>query len=418
MMDIFEFIDKSPSAFHAVDNVAKELEKDSFSHFSESENWMLFPGIKGYVTRNSSSLIAFRIPEKKIKGFHIYCAHTDSPCFRIKEHPEMPFAGKYIRLNTEKYGGMILSSWLDRPLSVAGRVVVDTPDGLITKLVNIDEDIAVIPNVAIHMNGDINKGYEYKPQNDMLPLICEAGFTGEFDKLIAANAGVKEEDILGRDLFLYSRTPATLTGIDKKFILAPRLDDLECVYAGMCAMTEAQSEEYITVFAIFDNEEVGSSTKQGADSTFLEDTLFRIAETLSYSRTDYLKLISDSFLISADNAHAAHPAMPSKADPVNKPFMNGGVVIKFNGNQRYATDAYSAAYLRKLCKENNIPVQDYANNSDIPGGSTLGNISTAHVSVPTVDIGLAQLAMHSACETAGYEDIDYLVRLVTAYMAK
>lgn len=415
MKQFFNFIDESPTAFHSVKNIQDMLEKDCYGHFFEDESWKLSPARKGYVIRNGSSIIAFAIPQKPFKGFRIYAAHSDSPCFRVKENPNMPFEGKYVRLNCEKYGGMIYSSWLDRPLSIAGRVVVEGEKGLEQRLVNIDRDVAVIPNVAIHMNSDINKGYEYKPQNDLLPLICEYKNEKELDKLLAKEADTKPENILGRDLFVYSRSKAEKIGIKGEFILAPRLDDLMCAYAGAKGIIDGEGGEYIKVLAVFDNEEVGSSTKQGADSTFLEDTLFRIAESLSLSRTDYLKLLSKSFMISADNAHGVHPSMPSKADPTNRPFMNGGIVIKFNGNQRYATDAYSAAFLRKLCKENKIPTQDYVNNSDIPGGSTLGNISTAHVSIPTVDIGLAQLAMHSACETAGARDMDYLIKLATKF---
>lgn len=415
MEKFFDFMNASPSAFHAIDNIVKELDEDCFSTFSEKENWQLFPGRKGYVVRNGSALIAFALPNKQPMGFHIFSAHSDSPCFRIKENPQMPFDGKYVRLNCEKYGGMILSSWLDRPLSVAGRVIVNKDNELETRLVNVDKNVAIIPNVAIHMNSDINKGYEYKPQNDMLPLFCECGNDKAFDEMIAREAGVDAKDILGSDLFLYPREKAGYVGLNDEFISSPRLDDLACVYSGMRGIIDAEGGDYIKVLAVFDNEEVGSGTKQGADSTFLEDTLYRIAQTLSYSRTDYLKLLANSFMVSADNAHAAHPAMASKADPVNKPCMNGGVVIKFNGNQRYATDAYSAAFLRKLCMENEICTQNYANNSDIPGGSTLGNISTAHVSIPTVDIGLAQLSMHSACETMGARDLKDMIKLCTKF---
>lgn len=415
MEKFFKFMNGSPTAFHAIANIAEELDEDCFTRFSEKESWQLFSARKGYVVRNDSALIAFAMPLKQPKGFKIFSAHSDSPCFRIKENPQMPFEGKYVRLNCEKYGGMILSSWLDRPLSIAGRVIVNNEGELETKLVNVDKDVAIIPNVAIHMNSDINKGYEYKAQNDMLPLLCECGNDNAFDEMIANEVGCKTEEILGSDLFLYPRQKAGFVGMNDEFVISPRLDDLACAYSGMRGIIDAEGGDYIKVLAVFDNEEVGSSTKQGADSTFLEDTLYRIAESLSFSRTDYLKLLADSFMVSADNAHAAHPAMASKADPVNKPYMNGGVVIKFNGNQRYATDAYSAAYLRKLCNENDIATQNYANNSDIPGGSTLGNISTAHVSVPTVDIGLAQLAMHSAVETMGARDLSQMVKLCTKF---
>lgn len=415
MRDLFEFIDASPTAFHAVENAKAALEEACYSEVSEAEEWRISKGRKCYVTRNGSSLIAFAIPKGNIKGFHIFSAHTDSPCFRLKESPEMCFEENYVRLNVEKYGGMILSTWFDRPLSVAGRVIINTKDGLVEKNINIDRDLCQIPNVAIHMNGDLNKGYTYSVQNDLLPLFSEAP-KGKFEDLIAEASGAAKEDILGRDLFLYPRQKGTFIGNDNEFIVSPRLDDQACVYAGLKGLLESEDEgEYIRVLALFDNEEVGSGTKQGADSTFLEDTLYRIAESIAYSPVGYRQLLSDSFMVSADNAHAVHPAMAGKADPTNRPYLNKGIVLKFNGNQRYATDAASAAYFRKICLDNDIKVQNYANQSDIPGGSTLGNISTAHVSIRTVDIGLPQLSMHSACETMGSKDLEQMVKLATSF---
>lgn len=417
-MDLLSFINQSPTAFHTVNNLAGMLNEGYYTEFGENESWKLSAARKGFVRRNDSSLVAFAIPKGNIKGFHIYAAHSDSPCFRIKENPQLPFGDKYIRLNTERYGSMILSSWMDRPLSIAGRLVIDSKETLQTKLINVDRDLCVIPNVAIHMNSDINKGYEYKPQNDMLPLLSICDKESDFKALLEEYAQCEYDSILGKDLFVYSRQSAEYIGLNSDLIMGPRLDDLMCVYAGAKGLLESDFGEYVRVLAIFDNEEVGSTTKQGAASTFLEDTLYRIAEALSYSRTDYLKLLSESFLVSADNAHGIHPAMPGKADPTSQPVLNRGIVLKFNGNQRYATDAYSAAYFRKICRENGIPTQDYSNNSDIPGGSTLGNISTSQVSIPTVDIGLAQFAMHSACETAGRKDAEYLINFVKAYMDK
>lgn len=412
---MMSFIDASPTAFHAIENVAKMLDDNDYARFDEKNAWKLSKTRRGYVVRNSSSLIAFAIPTGKILGFRVFAAHSDSPAYRIKENAEVPFGDRYVRLNTERYGGMIQNSWLDRPLSIAGRVIYeDSEGGLAEALINIDKDLCVIPNVAVHMNPDVNKGYEYKAQNDMLPLLCE-GKPGCFDDMIAKATKVSKDKILGRDLFVYARQKGTLIGPKKEFVLSPRLDDLACVYAGATAFIDSEYGNYIQVLAVFDNEEVGSLTKQGADSTFLEDVLYRIAEDLSYSRTDYLRLLADSFIISADNAHGIHPAMPGKADLTNRPYLNGGVVLKFNGNQRYATDAYSAAFMRQLAKKCAVDLQDYANNSDIPGGSTLGNISTGHVSVPTADIGLAQLSMHSAVETMGAGDEAKLVRLAKAF---
>lgn len=419
--EVLDFIEKSPSCFHAVANVKEMLQEQGFTEVKEAQKWELVPGEGYYVTRNDSALIAFRLPEKPARGFHMTAAHSDSPTFKIKELPEMTVEEHYVKLNTEKYGGMILSTWLDRVLSVAGRVVVREGRELVTKLVNVDKDLLVIPNVAIHMNREMNQGVAYNPQCDMLPLFadCSEGKKkNAFMKRIAKAAGVKVEDILSHDLFLYPREKGRVLGENGEFLLSPRLDDLQCVFAESRAFCESRPEEYVNVCAVFDNEEVGSGTKQGADSTFLEDTLYRIAEGLGLEKGDYLRMIAESFLISADNAHAVHPNHPEKADPTNRPYVNGGIVIKFHGSQKYATDAVSAAKLKGLCEEAHVPYQTYANRSDIAGGSTLGNISTAHVSVSSVDIGLPQLAMHSAVETAGAKDTFYAVEMMKKFFAE
>lgn len=419
--EVLDFIENSPSCFHAVANVKEMLQEQGFTEVKEAQKWELVPGEGYYVTRNDSALIAFRLPEKPARGFHMTAAHSDSPTFKIKELPEMTVEEHYVKLNTEKYGGMILSTWLDRALSVAGRVVVREGRELVTKLVNVDKDLLVIPNVAIHMNREMNQGVAYNPQCDMLPLFadCSEGKKkNAFMKRIAKAAGVKAEDILSHDLFLYPREKGRVLGENGEFLLSPRLDDLQCVFAESRAFCESRPEEYINVCAVFDNEEVGSGTKQGADSTFLEDTLYRIAEGLGLEKGDYLRMIAESFLISADNAHAVHPNHPEKADPTNRPYVNGGIVIKFHGSQKYATDAVSAAKLKGLCEEAHVPYQTYANRSDIAGGSTLGNISTAHVSVSSVDIGLPQLAMHSAVETAGAKDTFYAVEMMKKFFAE
>ena len=416
------FIEKSPTCFHAVENIKQAFAEKGFQELEETGEWKLSPGEGYYVTRNDSSVIGFRIPgEGNPAGFHIIASHDDSPCFKIKESPEMTVENIYRKLNTEKYGGMILSTWLDRPLSVAGRVVVRGENGITTKLVHIEEDLMVIPNVAVHMNRDMNKGVEYNPQTDMLPLYGE--YKEEdgkhvFMERIAKEAGVNREDILGHDLFLYIREKGRIFGEKGEFVLSPRLDDLQCVYASVRGFLESMPRQYVNVCAVFDNEEVGSGTKQGADSTFLEDTLWRIAEGMGLGRSEFLRLVAGSFLISADNAHALHPNHPEKADPVNKPCLNGGIVIKFQGSQKYATDAVSAAGMRLICQEAGVPCQTYANRSDIPGGSTLGNISTSHVSVASVDIGLPQLAMHSAVETGGVKDTQYAVEAFRVFFGK
>lgn len=432
--EMLSFIDQSPTCFHAIANLKERLTGAGFEELSERQEWRMRSGGSYYVTRNDSSLIAFRIPENEPRGFHMAAAHSDSPCFKIKEKPETEKEGRYVSLNVEKYGGMILSTWLDRPLSVAGRIAVRDPDTgqIMTKLVNIDRDLLVIPNVAIHMNREMNKGVEYNPQVDMQPLYGESadregGARGMLWEEIGREAGVDPEDILGQDLFLYVRDKGRVIGREGEYVLSPGLDDLQCVYAAAEALLTSVPKEYISLCAIFDNEEVGSGTGQGADSTFLEDVLRRVCSDLSgqwtgwereHADTLLKRLIADSFLISADNAHAVHPNHPEMADPTNRPFLNGGIVIKYHGGQKYTTDAVSAARMKDLCRRAGVPFQTYANRSDIAGGSTLGNISMAHVSVSSVDIGLPQLAMHSAVETAGARDTEYAVRALQLFWAE
>lgn len=415
---MLKFIEKSPSAFHAVENVRKMYLEKGYEELDEKAVWSLEKGGKYFAVRNQSAIVGFAIPEGEISGFHMASSHSDSPTFKVKEKPEMAVEDHYMKLNTEKYGGMIHSTWLDRPLSVAGRVTVLEDGKVVSKLVNVDKDLLVIPNVAIHMNRDVNSGVSLNPQVDLLPLFAGDGKKDTFMKMVAKSAGVKEADILSHDLFLYVREKGRTLGRDGEFVLSPKLDDLQCVYASALAMAESEPVKYINICAVFDNEEVGSGTKQGADSTFLEDVLCRISEGLSLTGSDYLRLIADSFMISADNGHAVHPNHPEKADPTNRPYINGGIVIKYHGSQKYATDAISAGYMKSLCLEAEVPYQTYTNRSDIAGGSTLGNISTAHVSVPSVDIGLPQLAMHSAVETGGTLDTEYAVKMFRVFYGK
>lgn len=418
--EMLDFIERSPSSFHVIASVRTELEKRGFQPLRETEPWEFQEGCGYYVIRNDSSLIAFRLPGKVcgLEGFHITASHSDSPGFKVKNMPEMSVEEHYVKLNTEKYGSMILSTWMDRALSVAGRVAVQENGEVVTRLVNVDEDLMVIPNVAIHLNREINKGMEYNPQVDMLPLY--AGFETEkgkdrFMKRIARAAGVEPEDILGHDLFLYVREKGRVLGDEGEFVMSPRLDDAQCVFACTKAFAESVPSKFINVCAVFDNEEVGSGTRQGADSTFLEDVLWRIGEGLEMSRSVFLQKIAGSFLISADNAHAVHPGHPEKSDPSNRPYLNGGPVIKYHGSQKYTTDGVSAAKIKAWCAAAGVPFQSYANRSDIAGGSTLGNISTAHVSLASADIGLPQLAMHSAVETAGVRDTRYACDMLRAF---
>lgn len=422
---LLQFIQDSPSMFHVIENMKKRLEGAGYVEHREQDCWELQPGGAYYVTRNDSSLIAFRLPDacdigdgRPFKGYHIVAAHSDSPTFKVKALPETVAEKQYVRLNVEKYGGMILSTWLDRPLSVAGRVAVRTADGGVgMRLVNLDKDLLVIPNLAVHMNRDVNKGYEYNPQVDMLPLMGlweeksenSNSPQGMLLREIAQSLEITPEDILDGDLYLYVREKGRVLGRDGELLLSPKLDDLQCVYAGLEGFLSSVPDQYTNVLAVFDNEEVGSGTRQGADSTFLEDVLLRIQDSLGYGPSVYRQLVAESFLISADNAHAVHPAHPEKADITNRPMLGGGIVIKYHGGQKYTSDAISAARMKLWCEQAGVPYQTFANRSDMMGGSTLGNISTSHVSLASVDIGLPQLAMHSAVETGSSRDTAYAV---------
>ncbi len=406
---LFSFIQASPSPFHAVANMKRELDAHGYAQLLEGEEWRLEEEGKYYVIRNGSALIAFRIPKRDFTGFQIMASHSDSPSFKIKENPEMDVEGHYVKLNVEKYGGMLCAPWFDRPLSVAGRVIVRDGSRLVTRLVNIDRDLCMIPNLAIHMNREANEGYKYNVQKDMLPLYGCGGSGGMFMEDIARAAGVAQEDMIGSDLFLYNRMEGSIWGAQEEFISIGRLDDLQCAFASLQAFLEADGGESIPVHCVYDNEEVGSGTKQGAGSTFLLDTLLRINEGLGRSPGQYRQALASSFMLSADNAHGVHPNYPEKACPTNRPYLNEGIVIKYSANQKYTTDGMAAAVFTQICERAGVPVQKFLNRSDILGGSTLGNISGTQVALNSVDIGLAQLAMHSPYETGGIKDTDYLI---------
>ena len=407
---LLDFIYHSPSPFHAVENTAKELVNAGYSELFENENFDVKLGGKYFVRRNMSSLIAFRLPEKDFEGFMIMAAHSDSPSFKIKEKPGVKAAGLYAQLNIEKYGGMICSSWMDRPLSAAGRVIVKDGDKLCTKLVNIDKDLLLIPNVAIHMDRSVNEGKNYNANVDMLPLMGSEKLADSFEDIVAKWAECEKESILSTDLFLYPRCKGRVWGAEDEYICSPRLDDLQCVFSCLQGLVNSKGSDSASVLCVFDNEEVGSGTKQGADSDFLEDVLYRCCEALGKSSADYRRILANSFMVSADNAHAVHPNHPEYADRNDRPEINKGIVIKFNANQRYTTDAVSAAVFAQICSRAGVPTQRLSNRADIQGGSTLGNISSSHVAVNSVDVGLPQLAMHSAMETAGAKDTEYFVK--------
>ncbi len=412
---LFHFIEESPSQFHGVENQRKAFLEAGFTELSEAKPWKIKLGKSYFVTRNGSSILAFRMPKKSVGSYMIMASHSDSPTFRIKEMPEMK-EGHYVKLNTEKYGGMLMAPWFDRSLSIAGRVIVKAGAGkLETRLVDFDRDLCMLPSLAIHMNREANDGYKYNAQKDMLPLISmDEKFN--LKELVAKELSVKADDIIGSDLFLYNREKGKVWGAKDEFISSRRLDDLQCSYSSMVGLLAAKnSDTAVQIHVTFDNEEVGSGTKQGADSTFLYDTLIRINESQGGNNSSLLTAIANSFMVSADNAHALHPNYPEKSDPTNKVYMNQGIVIKFNANQKYMTDGLAHGIFTEICKKAKVPYQTFVNRSDVAGGSTLGNLSNAHVSINGVDIGLAQLAMHSPYETAGVKDTEYLQKIATKF---
>ena len=416
---LLDFIAESPSVYHVIDNFAGMLEAAGYTRLRERERWTLVPGGKYYVTRAGSSMIAFRVPKTESwTGFRLSAAHSDSPTFKLKAEPELAGNG-YLRLNTEKYGGMLMATWFDRPLSVAGRVLVKEDGKLVSRLVDLDRDLLVIPSVAIHMNRNANDGTKLLANVDTVPLMGEAADAGKLKAMLAEAAGCAEEDLADDDLYLYCRGRGTVLGAENEYVVSPKLDDLECAWGCMQGFVQGSNEESgtVPVCCIFNNEEVGSETKQGAGSAFLRDTLRRVCLSCGKDEQAFMALLAGSFLISADNAHAVHPNHPEYADANNAPRMNGGIVVKYNANQRYATDGVSAAVFKAVCAGADVPTQVFANRSDLAGGSTLGSIADTLLPVATVDIGLAQLAMHSAVETAGSADLGYLVRAVTAYYA-
>ena len=412
---LLDFLDASPSCYHAVDNLTRRLEAEGYERLREVEPWTLRTGGKYYVVRGDSSLAAFRVPGGVPAGFMLAAAHSDSPTYKVREEAEVLSAGNCVRLAVEPYGGMIARSWLDRPLSVAGRLVVRREGGIATQLVNVDRDLLVIPSVAIHLDREVNQGTALKANTDLLPLLGCGTERGRFRSLLAEAVGVPEEDILSTELFLYPRAAAVLLGAEGEFVASPRLDDLQCVFGCLEGFLAAKEGRSVPVLCVFNNEEVGSGTRQGADSTFLTDVLERISTALG---RDWRLMAVNSFLVSADNAHAVHPAHPELSDGAERPVLNGGVVLKYNAGQKYTTDAVSGAVFREVCRAADVPVQRYSNRADLPGGSTLGNISSAHLSIPSVDIGLPQLAMHAAYEVAGSRDTALLVRAMAEYFSR
>lgn len=423
--DLLTFIHESPTMFHTAASVRARLDEAGFTYLPEGEAWDVQPGGAYYTQRNGSSVVAWRVGEDVAGGasevhapyhFQLTASHSDSPCFKVKSNAEVEGAVDYLRLDTEAYGGMMDYTWFDRPLSLAGRVFVREGSRIESRLIALNRDVALIPSLAIHMNGEVNKGFAPNRANDLFPLVSAGDLrAGSLTTLLADALEVDPAQIVARDLFLVNGDRGRVWGATEEFISSPRLDDLMCAYASLQAFIAGGNARTVTVYACFDNEEVGSGTKQGAASTLLADTLSRINASLGYTPEDLCRALSASMLLSCDNAHAVHPAHPEMADELARPRMNAGLVVKEAANQHYCTDAFSRAVLTALLDDAEIPHQGFANRSDKAGGSTLGNISNMQVSVHAVDVGCAQLAMHSCMETAGARDVELAIEALTAF---
>ncbi len=423
---LLQFMDASVCNFLAVDTIKQMLSKNGYVEKRIEQPLQCQPGDKFFVTKNDSAIFAIKIGSRPISetGFKIITAHSDSPCFRIKPHPEMLSGDRLVRLNTEVYGGPILYTWFDRPLSLAGRVILRGESALkpVTRLLKIDEPILMIPHLAIHFNRSVNEGNALSKQKDMLPILTRISESlsanGLLVNYIAKSLNVAVDDILDFDMFLYNTQPATLTGLNKEFVMSGRLDDLSMAHAAITAIIEATDDDATCISAIFDNEETGSGTKQGAHSPVLSNLLRRIAECQGVNYDGFCQAVGRSFMISADNAHAFHPNYAEKYDPTNHPALGGGPVIKINANCKYMTDAHSAAIFKSLCNEAGAPCQYFVNHSDVAGGSTLGNIFTGQLDIEGVDVGNPLLAMHSACETGSTDDHINMIRAFKQFFAQ
>ncbi|GAA0181822.1 M18 family aminopeptidase [Clostridium sediminicola] len=421
--ELISFISESPTAFHAVIKAKSLLKSQGFNELKEGDKWNLKFHGKYFTTKNDSALVAFAIGEGKVEeeGFKIVGAHTDTPGFRVKPCPEMIEEKKYLRLNTEVYGGPILNTWMDRPLSIAGRVTLKSKNIMKPRIefVNFKKPMMIIPNLAIHMNRDVNKGIELNPQKDTLPLL--GMINDEFEKenflmkLISKELNVDIEEVLDFDLFLYEFEDGKVIGLKDEFISASRLDDLEAVHAGLKAITDTKVKNGINVLALFDNEEIGSSTKQGADSELLSNILERIVYSLAGSREEFFRAIANSFMVSADGAHAVHPNKTDKSDPTSKPIINYGPALKISANQKYTSDSFSSAIFTQICQNAEVPLQKFVNRSDERGGSTIGPISSTHLNINAVDIGIPMLAMHSIRELVGVDDHFYMYKCLKTF---
>ena len=424
--EVIEFIDESPSTYHVVKNCSDILDENGFERIMPREKWEIKKGGKYFLKKSSSTIIAFTVGEDfDVKnGFKIFGAHTDSPCFRIKPNPEI-ITENVVRLNTEVYGGPILSTWFDRPLSIAGRVIVKGENSFFPRTVKIkiDEPLLTIPNLAIHQNREVNNGVKIDKQNDVLPVISliNKNFEreGYLERVILEKTGIKKEDIIDFDLYLYATEKGCLLGANEEFMSSPKIDNLASVYTGLIGLLEAEeNQDRINIFVAFDNEEIGSATKQGADSNYLLNTLERISLALGLSRGDFLQMLESSYILSADAAHAAHPAHLGKTDPTNRGRINEGISIKISAKQKYTSDGYSIAVIKQLIEGTEIQIQPFVNESNELGGSTIGPISSTHLDIDGVDLGVPMFAMHSVRELCGIFDVFYLKELAKEFFSK
>lgn len=422
-LDLIDFLYKSPTAYHSVKTVKEELDSNGFKEVKESEKWNLQNEGKYYVIKNDSALIAFTIGNGDVEedGFRLIGAHTDSPGFRVKANPEMVSEGKYLKLNTEGYGGPILYTWFDRPLGLAGKVTLKGKSAINpeVKLVNINKPILVIPSVAIHMNRSVNDGFAVNKQKDTLPLLSLINEKFEKDgylvNLLAEELKVDSSEILGFDLGLYEVEKGCLTGLNEEFISSGRLDDMWMVYAGIKALIDSKVNKSTKVMVCIDNEEIGSLTAQGANSALLLNILERITLALGKDREGLHRALSNSIMISADLAHAVHPNAEEKHDPTNRPVLGNGPVLKTAASGSYSTDSYNAAIFEGLCKEAGVPYQKFFNRSDVRGGTTIGPITSSLLTIPVMDMGAPLLSMHSIRELAAVKDNYYTIKLFTEF---
>jgi aspartyl aminopeptidase len=416
-MEFLDFLKNSPTAFHAVKELSKILDKSGFKKINENDKWNLNKGEKYYFTRNNSSLLAFIMPNKiESLSYNIVASHTDSPTFKIKPNYTLE-KDRYNELNTEIYGGPIYNTWMDRPLNIAGRIIVKDNKELKTLLISFDKPMCIIPNCSIHYYHELNTGVKLNPQIDLMPIFSDNNINNaDLLDLISKKLNIKKENIISHDLYLSLMDRGSIVGANDEFITAPQIDNLESAYASIDALKDINSKDSsINIAVLFDNEEIGSKTRQGAASMMLADTLKRISLSLGLNEEEHLIALANSFIISLDNAQGYHPNYPSKYDPTNKVFLNDGIVIKNAARGSYTTDAVSQAYFIEICKKANAKYQLNTNRSDIPGGSTLGAISLSNVSIHSIDIGLPQVAMHSAMETAGRFDYDELIKALKEF---